>query len=102
MPLAKQQIFLSVFSELIDYHILWKFESNISAVDLPKNVLARSWLPVSDILADPKVKAIFFHGGLLTTQEALSRAVPMIIMPFALDQRQVRNLNNIVMVNFIH
>ncbi|XP_055315318.1 UDP-glycosyltransferase UGT5-like [Sitodiplosis mosellana] len=88
MPAAKQQIFLKVLSELPDYHFLWKFESNISAADLPENVLIRPWLPVSDILADPKVKAIYFHGGMLTTHEAIWRGVPMIIMPFALDQQQ--------------
>lgn len=93
MPPAKQKLFLKVLSDIPDYHFLWKFESNISAADLPKNIIVRPWLPVADILADPKVKAIYFHGGLLTTQEAIWRAVPMIIMPFALDQRQVRNNN---------
>lgn len=90
MPQAKQKLFLDVFVDLPEYNFLWKFESNISSANLPKNVKIHPWLPVSDILADPKVKAIFFHGGLLTTQEALWRGIPMIIMPFALDQRHVR------------
>lgn len=88
IPQAKQNVFLKVFSELTDYHFLWKFESNIPSSDLPKNVRIEPWLPLSDILADPNVKLIFFHGGMLTTQEALWRGVPMIIMPFALDQQQ--------------
>lgn len=84
-------MFLDVFSELRDYHFVWKFESNFpSSNDLPENVLIQSWLPVSDILADSKVKLIFYHGGLLTTQEAIWRGVPMIIMPFGFDQRQVK------------
>lgn len=99
MPAAKQQLFFKVLSDLPDYHFLWKFESNISANDLPKNVLIRPWLPVSDILAEPKVKAIFFHGGLLTTHEAIWRAVPMVIMPFALDQRQVTKYNHIINIH---
>lgn len=81
-------MFLEVFKELTDYHFLWKFESNFTASDLPNNVRIEPWLPLSDILAHSNVKAIFFHGGLLTTQEALWRGVPMIIMPFGLDQRQ--------------
>lgn len=89
IPKVKQNMFLEVFKELTDYHFLWKFESNFTASDLPNNVRIEPWLPLSDILADSNVKAIFFHGGLLTTQEALWRGVPMIIMPFGLDQRQV-------------
>lgn len=90
MPQTKQKLFLEAFSAFPDYHFIWKFESNISSVDLPKNVQIHPWLPLSDILANPKIKAIFFHGGLLTTQEGLYRAVPMLIMPFGYDQNQVR------------
>lgn len=91
LPAAKRNMFLDVLSSLTDYHFLWKFESNrISLADLPTNVLIRPWLPVSDLLADSNVKAIFFHGGQLTTHEALWRGIPMIIMPFGLDQNQVR------------
>lgn len=91
MPHEKQQLFLRAFSELSDYHFVWKFESNISSDVLPKNVWIDSWLPISDILANPRVKAIYFHGGMLTTQEAVWRGVPTIIMPFGLDQRQASN-----------
>ncbi|XP_031617544.1 UDP-glucuronosyltransferase 2B7-like [Contarinia nasturtii] len=88
IPQIKKNLILKVLSDLSDYNFLWKFESNISESDLPKNVMIRSWIPVSDVLAHPKVKAIFFHGGLLTTHEAIWRSVPMIIMPFGLDQPQ--------------
>ncbi|KAJ6636140.1 UDP-glucosyltransferase 2 [Pseudolycoriella hygida] len=88
MPKSKQQIFLDVFNELPNYNFLWKFETNISSADLPKNVQIHSWLPISDLLVDPKVKAIYFHGGLLTTQETIWRGVPSVIMPFGLDQNQ--------------
>lgn len=63
LPIEKQKIFIDVFSELKNYNFLWKFESDIPEADLPKNVIIRKWLPVSDMLADPKVKAIFYHGG---------------------------------------
>ncbi|XP_031638676.1 UDP-glucuronosyltransferase 2C1-like [Contarinia nasturtii] len=88
LPEAKQKLFLEVFRQFPDYHFLWKFESNLPASNLPKNVLIRPWLPISNILADSKTKAIFFHGGLLTTQEAIWRGVPMIIMPLGFDQKQ--------------
>lgn len=88
LPKSKQQIFLDVFDELPDYHFIWKFETNISSAELPENVQIHPWLPISDLLVDPKVKAIYFHGGLLTTQETIWRGVPSVIMPFGLDQNQ--------------
>lgn len=88
MPIEKQRMFIEAFRQLSDFNFLWKFESNISAAELP-NVRIRSWLPLSDALAHPKTKMIIFHGGLLTSQKAFWRGVPMIIMPFAFDQHQV-------------
>lgn len=95
-------ISLEVFNELQNYHFLWKFESNMSATDLRKNVIIRSWLPVSDMLADSKTKAVFIHGGLLTTQEAVWRGVPMTIMPLGFDQHQVRILLLVIHEDFIN
>ncbi|KAG4074540.1 hypothetical protein HA402_005605 [Bradysia odoriphaga] len=88
MPKSTQQLFLDVFNELPNYHFLWKFETNISSAELPKNVQIHPWLPISDLLVDSKIKAIYFHGGLLTTQETIWRGVPSVIMPFGLDQNQ--------------
>lgn len=88
MTVEKQKMFIDAFSQLPDYHFLWKFESKLSGIELPKNVQIRSWLPLSDALAHPKTKLMFSHGGLLTTQETIWRGVPMIIMPLGLDQRQ--------------
>lgn len=35
----------------------------------------------------PKAKALLSHGGLLSTQEAIYHAVPMIILPFGNDHK---------------
>lgn len=64
LSLEKQKLFIRIFDEFDDYNFLWKFESNITVDELPKNVLIRKWLPQSDILAHPKVKALITHGGL--------------------------------------
>lgn len=113
MDTEKQKIILNAFEQLPDYHFVWKFEDMID-LELPKNVLIRSWLPQSDILAHPKVKAFFTHSGesndytktidfcdnffftlkmfskgLLSTQEAIARGIPILGMPFLYDQHTV-------------
>lgn len=90
MPIDKQKLFIDVFRNFSDYNFLWKIESSFKATEVPKNVMVRSWLPQSDVLAHPKSKAFITHGGLLSMQEAIWRGVPLIVMPFAFDQQQVR------------
>lgn len=64
LSLEKQKLFIRIFNEFTDYNFLWKFESNITIDELPKNVWIRSWIPQSDVLSHPKVKALITHGGL--------------------------------------
>ncbi|CAG7729478.1 unnamed protein product [Allacma fusca] len=54
--------------------------------DLPKNVRLYEWLPLQDILAHPKTKMFMTHGGLLSSQEAIYHAVPMVGIPLFCDQ----------------
>lgn len=63
LSIAKQRLFIDIFSEFDDYHFLWKFESNITADELPENVWIRPWVPQRDILAHNKLKAFITHGG---------------------------------------
>lgn len=89
MPIQKRNLIIQVLRELPDYHFVWKYESDLPASEIPKNVLIRRWLPQSDILAHANVKAFFSHSGQLSTQEAIWRGVPLLCMPFAFDQHQV-------------
>lgn len=63
LPIEKQNLFIEIFSEFSDYNFIWKFESNKTAKNLPKNLLIRPWVPQSDILAHPKLKVFITHGG---------------------------------------
>ncbi|XP_046411251.1 UDP-glucosyltransferase 2-like isoform X4 [Neodiprion fabricii] len=80
----KIKIILAALGQL-KQHVLWKFE----ATDLsgrPKNVMIRKWLPQNDVLAHPKVRVLWSHSGLLSTQEAVWWGVPLVGTPFFLDQ----------------
>lgn len=63
MSIEKQKTFLDAFAQFPDYHFLWKFEEPKTGSKLPKNVIIRPWLPQSDILAHPKIKAFITHSG---------------------------------------
>ncbi|XP_069697670.1 UDP-glycosyltransferase UGT5-like [Periplaneta americana] len=84
MPDYKRDAFLKVFSEL-KQRVLWKWETD----NLPgksSNVKISQWFPQSDILAHPNVRMFMTHGGLLSTQEALNRGVPLLGIPVFGDQ----------------
>lgn len=53
---------------------------------LPKNVLIRSWMPRSDVLAHPYVQLHIGHGNLLAMQETIHRMVPIIGIPVTREQ----------------
>jgi glucuronosyltransferase len=78
-----QKALLEAFSKISET-VIWKFESELE--NLPKNVIVRKWLPQNDILGHPNVKLFIGHGGALSTQESIFHGVPMICIPFFVDQ----------------
>lgn len=86
----RQRMFIEAFRQMPQYNFLWKFESNLQ-LDLPPNVIIKKWMPQNSILAHSKVKAFITHSGGLSTQEASWFAVPLIGMPFFMDQIRVCN-----------
>uniref|UniRef100_A0A182NJM0 UDP-glucuronosyltransferase n=1 Tax=Anopheles dirus TaxID=7168 RepID=A0A182NJM0_9DIPT len=83
-PEEKRAAFVNVFRGLKE-NVIWKYE-NESLPERPQNVLIKSWMPQSDILAHPKVKLFITHGGLLGTTEGLYHGVPMVGIPIYGDQ----------------
>nr|XP_014278601.2 UDP-glucuronosyltransferase 2B17-like [Halyomorpha halys] len=77
-------LFLNVFKKL-KQRVLWKFEDT-NLKRLPENVRISKWLSQNDILAHPNTKLFITHSGLLSTQEAINHGIPMVSMPFLLDQ----------------
>uniref|UniRef100_A0A182IWP0 UDP-glucuronosyltransferase n=1 Tax=Anopheles atroparvus TaxID=41427 RepID=A0A182IWP0_ANOAO len=85
----RQRMFIDAFRQMPDYNFMWKFESDLK-IPLPPNVIIRPWLPQNAILSHPNIKGFITHSGGLSTQEASWFGVPLVGMPFFVDQH--RNL----------
>ncbi|CAG9799734.1 unnamed protein product [Chironomus riparius] len=77
-------ILINVFKGL-KQNVLWKFE-NENLPNKPDNVMIQKWLPQADLLAHPNVKLFITQCGQQSTEEAVDRTVPMVLIPFFADQ----------------
>ncbi|XP_017778437.1 PREDICTED: UDP-glucuronosyltransferase 2B13-like [Nicrophorus vespilloides] len=71
--------------ETLPYTVIMKFNNTIPR-EFPQNVIVRPWLQINDILGHPKTKLFISHGGSLSTQEAMYHGVPIVGIPFFVDQ----------------
>lgn len=84
---------MEALSEL-PYKILWKFEKDLS--NTPDNIKLCKWLPQQDVLGHPNVKLFITQGGLHSLEEAIANAVPLVGIPFFVDQYyHVQRITNI-------
>ncbi|XP_046629094.1 uncharacterized protein LOC124309473 [Neodiprion virginianus] len=81
--------FIAAFSRL-PYIVIWKFEGDVLPGQ-PENVIIMKWAPQQSILAHPNIKAFIYQGGLQSTEEAISHAVPVIGLPVLADQDTLVN-----------
>lgn len=80
------KIIIDTFKRLPQYTFLWKFESSDLPIDIPKNVHIQAWMPQSEILAHHNTILFITHAGLLSVQESVWHAVPMLGLPVFGDQ----------------
>ncbi|KAK8724701.1 hypothetical protein OTU49_011230, partial [Cherax quadricarinatus] len=83
VPVQYREIFLQAFGRL-PQRVIWKYEGDLENV--PDNVMISNWLPQQDILAHNNVKVFITHGGLLSMQEAIYHATPLLAVPIFGDQ----------------
>ena len=81
----KMAVFLKTFAQL-SYTVIWKWDGEVMA-DLPSNVILQSWVPQQNLLAHPHLKVFVTHGGLLSLQESLYHATPIVGIPLGNDQK---------------
>lgn len=91
MPSQYRDVFVEAFSRMKE-RVIWKYEEELHG--LSSNVMMKSWFPQQDILSDPRVKLFISHGGLLSTQESMYHATPILTLPIFGDQP--RNALNII------
>ncbi|KDR22772.1 hypothetical protein L798_15644, partial [Zootermopsis nevadensis] len=96
LPDSTRQTLLVAFSKL-KQRVLWKWETD-SLPGQPSNVKLGKWMPQSDILAHPNVRLFVTHGGLLSSQEAINRGVPIVGIPIISEQRH--NVVRAVLLGF--
>ncbi|XP_063593601.1 UDP-glycosyltransferase UGT5-like isoform X1 [Penaeus indicus] len=83
MPVVYRDMFVEAFKRL-KQRVIWKYDVELEGIS--DNVLRQKWLPQQDILGHPNVKVFISHGGLLSTQEALYHATPVVALPIFADQ----------------
>ncbi|XP_045455165.1 UDP-glycosyltransferase UGT5-like [Melitaea cinxia] len=83
-PPEKLKIFTDVISKL-PYDVLWKWDDD-DLPGRPQNVRLSKWFPQSDVLRHPKIKLFITQGGLQSTDEAITAAVPLVGVPMLGDQ----------------
>ncbi|XP_011683617.2 UDP-glucuronosyltransferase 2C1 [Strongylocentrotus purpuratus] len=78
------ELFAKAFSQL-PQRVLWKYIGSPPRY-LGNNTRLMSWLPQSDLLAHPKTKLLFYHGGMAGVYEAMHFKKPMVLLPLFADQ----------------
>ncbi|KYN17144.1 UDP-glucuronosyltransferase 2B17 [Trachymyrmex cornetzi] len=66
--------------------ILWKLDIDVP-FEVPDNLMTVKWIMQKEVLSHQNVRAVWTHGGLLSTQEAIWKGIPIIVMPFFMDQK---------------
>ncbi|KAL4706352.1 hypothetical protein ACJJTC_016646 [Scirpophaga incertulas] len=79
------QTLLEAFSEL-PYTVLWRI-ANTTGINIPNNVVTKSWFPQQNVLGHPNVKLFITSGGQRSLEEAVFYQVPILGFPILRPRR---------------
>uniref|UniRef100_A0AAF5CYC8 UDP-glucuronosyltransferase n=1 Tax=Strongyloides stercoralis TaxID=6248 RepID=A0AAF5CYC8_STRER len=85
-PITVIKNFINVFKRFNNYKIILSININITNITIPSNVLLVRWAPQTLILNHNKTKLFITHGGLKSFRESICGEVPMLSIPFYIDQ----------------
>nr|XP_053635837.1 UDP-glycosyltransferase UGT5-like isoform X3 [Cherax quadricarinatus] len=83
IPVEYRNLFIQAFRRL-PQRVIWKYEGELK--NISDNVMLTKWLPQQDILAHDNVKVFITHCGLLSLQESIYHATPLLALPIFADQ----------------
>ncbi|XP_069190590.1 UDP-glycosyltransferase UGT5 [Procambarus clarkii] len=83
LPIKYRDLFIQAFRRL-PQRVIWKFDD--AELQVSANVKILNWLPQQDILGHDNVKVFITHAGLLSLQEAIYHATPLLAIPIFGDQ----------------
>ncbi|CAH2000423.1 unnamed protein product [Acanthoscelides obtectus] len=81
---VKKKNIIETFRQL-PYNVLWKYEQD-DLQNIPENIMIIKWAPQQDILRHPNVRLLITQGGQQSIEEALLNGIPMVVLPFEVDQ----------------
>lgn len=84
IPADTMNVILATFREL-PYKILWKYELG-ELPGKPDNVMISKWISQMEVLKHPNLKLFITHGGAQSMEETILARVPVVGMPFFVDQ----------------
>ena len=87
---SKRKEMLDAFAAFPEYHFLMKISNDdnetVASAEGISNIEFVKWMPQTDILAHPNLKAFVSHGGFNSVLETALRGVPVVVLPFFFDQ----------------
>lgn len=84
LPSSTMKVILETFGKL-PFKILWKYELD-DLPNKPSNVVISRWVSQMEVLKHRNIRLFITHGGIHSMQEAIHARVPMVGMPFFVDQ----------------
>ncbi|XP_031357075.1 UDP-glucuronosyltransferase 2B15-like [Photinus pyralis] len=84
IPESTMDVVLETLRE-IPYRILWKYELD-DLPNKPENVMISKWISQMEVLKHPNLKLFITHGGAQSMEETIQARVPVVGMPFFVDQ----------------